>query len=114
MGNLINLARAISAKNCFINVNRFSPHQIVLGRNINLRSIYNDKPLADLPLNEIIIEHFSVLNATRQAFIATELSKKLKLHSKRKPGTPWNILIMNFKYITNKMEIKSRKDQKKL
>ena len=113
MGNLVNLAWAISAKNCFINVNRFSPHKIVLGRNINLRSIYNDKPLADLPLNEIIIEHLSVLNATRQAFIAAELSRKLKLHSKRKPDT-WNILIMNLKYITNKMEIKSGKDQKKL
>ena len=52
------LAWAISAKNCFININGFSPHQIVLGRKINLPLIYNDKPSADLPQNEILIEHY--------------------------------------------------------
>ena len=31
------LAWAISAKKSFINVSRFNPHQIVLGRNINLQ-----------------------------------------------------------------------------
>ena len=72
------LAWAVSAKNDFINVSGFSLHHIVLGRNINLPSIYNDQPLADLPQNEIITEHWSVLHATRQAFIATESSKKLK------------------------------------
>ena len=72
------LAWAVSAKNYFINVSGFSLHHIVLGRNINLPSIYNDQPLADLPQNEIITEHWSVLHATRQAFIATESSKKLK------------------------------------
>ena len=59
------LAWAISAKDCFINVSGFSPHQIVLGRNINLPSIYNDKPSANIPQNDIIIEHSSVLHATR-------------------------------------------------
>ena len=61
-----------------VNTNGFSPHQIVLERNNNLPSIYNDKPPADLPQNEIIIEHLSILYATRQAFIATESSKELK------------------------------------
>ena len=74
----MSLAWANSAKNCFTNVTGFSPHQIVLGRNINLLSIYNDKPSVDFPQNEIIIEHSSVLHTTRQAFIATESSKKLK------------------------------------
>ena len=72
------LAWAISAKNYFINVSGFSLHRIVLGKNINLPSIFNDQPSADLPQNEIITEHWSVLHATRQAFIATESSKKLK------------------------------------
>ena len=54
------LAWAVSAKNYFINVSGFSLHRIVLGRNINLPSIYNDQPLADLPQNEIITEHWSV------------------------------------------------------
>ena len=71
-------ACTISAKNCFINISGFTPHQIVLGRNINLLSIYNDQPSADLSQNKIIIDYLSVLHATTRAFVATELSKKLK------------------------------------
>ena len=78
------LAKAISAKKCFINVNGFSPCQIVLERNGNLPSMCNDKLLADLPRNKIIIEHLLVLHATRQTFIATELSKKLKAALQKK------------------------------
>ena len=62
----------------------FSPHQIVLGRNINLPLIYNDRPAADLPQSKIIIEHLSVLHATRQAFIASKSSKKLKTALQKK------------------------------
>ena len=68
-------AGAVIVKNCFTNVSEFSLYQIVLGRNINLSSIYNDKSSADVFRNEIIIEHLSVLDATRQAFISTESSK---------------------------------------
>ena len=50
------LAWAISVKNFYKNVHVFSPHQILLERNINLPSSYNDKQLADLPQNEIIIK----------------------------------------------------------
>ena len=78
------LAWVISAKNCFINESGFSPHQIVLGRNINLTLIYNDKPSADLPQNEIIIEHLSALHVTRQAFVPTKSSKKLKTALQKK------------------------------
>ena len=79
------LAWAISAKNCFTNISGFCPHQIVLGRNISLPLIYNDKPSADLPQNEIIIEHLSVLQVlTRQAFTATQSSKKLKTALQKK------------------------------
>ena len=68
-------AGAVSVKNCFTNVSEFSLYQIVLGRNINLSSIYNDKSSADVFQNEIIIEYLSVLDATRQVFISTESSK---------------------------------------
>ena len=78
-------AIAWAAKNFFINVSGFSPHQIVLGRNISLPSIYNNKTSADFTQNEIIIEHLSVLHATRQDFIATESSKKLKIALQKKP-----------------------------
>ena len=54
------LAWALSAKNSLINVNGFSPHQIVFGENIKI-------PSADLPENEIvIIKHLNTLHATRQ------------------------------------------------
>ena len=108
------LAWAISAKKSLMNVSRFNPHQIVLGRNINLPFIYNAKPLADLPQNEIIIEHLSVLHATRQAFTATKSTKKLKTALQKKPDKPENILIMDLKYITNETEIKSGMDWEKL
>ena len=62
-----------------INVNGFSPHQTVFGSNIKIPSIYVDQPSADLPENEIVIRHLNVLHTTRQAFITTESSSKLKL-----------------------------------
>ena len=113
------LVWAISAKNCFTNISGFCPHQIVLGRNISLPLIYNDKPSADLPQNEIIIEHLSVLQVlTRQAFTATKSSKKLKtaLQKKttKKPDKPGKTLIMDLMYITNETAIKSGKDWEKL
>ena len=73
------LARALSAKNSLININGFSPHQIVFGKNIKILSIYVDQPSADLPENEIVIRHLNAFHTTRQAFIATESSHKLKL-----------------------------------
>ena len=73
------LAWAFSAKNCLINVNGFSPHQIVFGKNITLPSIFTDQPSADLPENEIVIKHLNTLHATRQAFINAGSSRKLKL-----------------------------------
>ena len=75
----IALAQALSAKNSLINVNGFSPHQIVFGKNIKIPLIYVDQPSADLPENEVVIRHWNALHATRQAFITTESSRKLKL-----------------------------------
>ena len=86
------LAWAISAKNCFINVSGFSPHQIVLGRNINLPSIYTDKPSAELPQNETIVEHLSVLHATRKAFVATQFIKEVKNCSSKENTSKQRIL----------------------
>ena len=73
------LAWAFSAKNCLINVNGFSPHQIVFGKKITLPSIFTDQPSADLLENDIVIKHLNTLHATRQAFITAESSCKLKL-----------------------------------
>ena len=59
-----------------INVNGFSPYQIVFGKNITLPSIFTDQPSADLPENEIVIKQ---LNTLHVAFITAESSHKLKL-----------------------------------
>ena len=67
-----------------INVSVFSPQPLVLDKNINLSSIYNDKRSTNLPQNEIVIVHSSVLHVTRQAFMAAESSQKLKVAPQRK------------------------------
>ena len=72
------LAWTIGVKICFINVSGFSLHQILLGRNINLPSIYNDKPSADLPQNEIIIEHLSVLHAKAKNCTPEKKNRQIK------------------------------------
>ena len=73
------LAWALSARDSLIKVNGLSPHQIVFGKNIKIPSIYVDQRSADLQENEIVMRHLNALQATRQAFVTTELSRKLKL-----------------------------------
>ena len=73
------LAWALSTKNSLINVNGFSPHQIVFGKKIKIPLICVDQPSDDLPENEIVTRHLNALHATRQAFTTTESSRKLKL-----------------------------------
>ena len=73
------LAWALSTKNSLINVNGFSPHQIVFGKKNKIPLICVDQPSDDLPENEIVTRHLNALHATRQAFTTTESSRKLKL-----------------------------------
>ena len=73
------LAWALSTKNSLINVNGFSPHQIVFGKKIKIPLICVDQPSDDLPENEIVTRHLNALHAIRQAFTTTESSRKLKL-----------------------------------
>ena len=51
----------------------------LFGKNTKVPSTYVDQPSADLPENEIVIRHLNELHATRQPFITTESSYKLKL-----------------------------------
>lgn len=55
-----------------ISVRGFSTQQIVLDKQI-------EKPLAELPQKETVIDYLPVLHATRQFFTAGESSKKLKV-----------------------------------
>ena len=101
------LAWAFSAKNCLINVNGFSPHQIVFGKKIALPSIFTDQPSADLPENEIVIKHLNTLHATRQAFITAESSRKLKLALRKQTRNTRGFLKLVQKFTLNEISIKN-------
>ena len=99
------LAWVSSAKNCLINVNGFSPHQIVFGKNITIPSIFTDQPSADLPENEIIIKHLNTLHATRQVFITAESSRKLKLALRKQTRNTRGFLKLMQKFTLNEIPI---------
>ena len=99
------LAWVSSAKNCLINVNGFSPHQIVFGKNITIPSIFTDQPSADLPENEIVIKHLNTLHATRQVFITAESSRKLKLALRKQTRNTRGFLKLMQKFTLNEIPI---------
>ena len=72
------LAWALNAKNFFINVSGFSPHQLVFGKNINLPSAMNDQLSAGYSTNPLITEHFKALHSARESFMKAEPSTKLR------------------------------------
>ena len=61
-----------------INVNGFSPHQLVFGQNINLRNVLNDRFSAGVTETKLVGEHIATLHAARDAFIAAESSDKFR------------------------------------
>ena len=73
------LAWALNAKNSFINVSGFSPHQLVFGKNINLPSTLNDTLSAGHSDNPLILEHLKSLHSSREAFMKSESSNKLRI-----------------------------------
>ena len=73
------LAWALNAKNSFINVSGFSPHQLVFGKNINLPSTLNDTLSAGHSDNPLILEHLKSLHSAREAFMKSESSNKLRI-----------------------------------
>ena len=74
------LAWAVHAKNSLMNVNGFSPSQLVLGYNANMPSIMTDKPpaLNELDTKEYIAEHLQCIQRAREAFLETERSERIK------------------------------------
>ena len=71
------LAWALNAKNCLMNINGFSPHQLVFGQNVKLPNIFNDQISAGTPKTKTVREDILVLYAARKAFINAETSDKL-------------------------------------
>ena len=71
------LAWALNAKNCLMNINGFSPHQLVFGQNVKLPNIFNDQISAGTPKTKTVREDILVLYAARKAFRNAETSDKL-------------------------------------
>ena len=71
------LAWAVNAKNCLMNINGFSPHQLVFGQNIKLPNVFHDQISADNPETKTVREHISALHAAGKALINAETSDKL-------------------------------------
>ena len=72
------LAWALNAKNSFINVSGFSPHQLVFGKSVNLPSTMNDNLSAGHSDNPLILEHLQALHSAREEFMKSESSNKLR------------------------------------
>ena len=60
-----------------MNINGFSPHQLVFGQNVKLPNIFHDQISAGIPDTKTVGEHISALHAARKAFINAETSDKL-------------------------------------
>ena len=89
----------VCAKNSLINSKRFSPYQLVLGRNVNLPTVLSDKLPAFEGQTEssTVAEHLSSLQLPRNAFIMAESSEKIRralCKQTRQTGTV--LLVMKF------------------
>ena len=74
------LAWSVCAKNLLINSKGFSPHQLVLGRNVNLPTVLSDKlpALEGQTESPTVAEHLPSLHLARKAFIMAESSEKIQ------------------------------------
>ena len=70
----------MNEKNCWVNVNGFSPYQIVYGRNPNLLSNIIKKPpaLENKTIDEVMKRHLTGLQEARNVYLAVESSERIK------------------------------------
>ena len=71
---------SICAKNSLMNVAGFSPFQLVFSRNPSLPVLLSDKPpaLNEESQSEIIRQNLNALHSSREAFIKSESSEKIR------------------------------------
>ena len=81
------LAWAINVKNSLININGFSPSQLVLGRDVSLPSVFSDRIPAMEGLQEsppvaerlaALYARLRSLHAAQKAFVLAESSEKIR------------------------------------
>ena len=74
------LSWALMAKNSMVNMNGFSPYQLVFGRNPNLPSVLHDKPpaLEGVTTSMTVCSHIKALYSARKAFTEAECSERIR------------------------------------
>ena len=71
---------AVCAKNSLANVNGYSPHQLVFGKNPTLLCILHDKlpALEEKCFSETMRNNLNAMHSARKIFIEAESSEKLR------------------------------------
>ena len=71
---------SVNAKNCLVNVHRFSPYQIVYSRNPNSPSNIITKPpaLKNKTIDEVMKRHLRGWQEARKAYLAAESSERIQ------------------------------------
>ena len=74
------LAWCLNAKNSLSNVHGFSPYQLAMGQNPKLPSTLSDKlpALSTESTNKLLSDNLKALHDAREAYIASESSKKIR------------------------------------
>ena len=73
------LDNAVSAKNCLMNHNGFTPVQLVTGQLPNLPTVLNSGlPALEQPESENNMHYIETMNSERQAYIHAESSERIK------------------------------------
>ena len=84
------LSWAVCAKNQLINVQGFSPAQLVLGQNGNFPSVINSRlpGLEEVPESSAAALHIASMHLARQAFMEVESCQKIKRALKKQLRLP--------------------------
>ena len=71
---------AVSAKNALVNVDGYSPNQLVFGWNINIPTCLNSQApaLEGIATSEIVAKNLNAIHAARKSFIENESAEKLR------------------------------------
>ena len=101
------LAWAINAKISLININGFSPYQLVFGGNVSLPSVFSDKvpALEGLQESPAVTEHLAALHTALKTFVLAESSEKIRR------ALPGQMMKTRDMYSTGQEVCYKRKDQ---
>ena len=76
----IALAWAVSAKNSLMNIQGFSPNQLVFGHNPNYPCVLDNYPpaLEGRSISKVVADNLNAMHAARQEFVKNESCEKIR------------------------------------